>query len=296
MKLRKLTTLIAALGLVAFSANAITTNITNREIRDPRQLKVILDDNFYSLESTPTFKGPIQQAAAGTGYSYNLINVTNSTQAGNLRGWRVNVTGTTTNTDLQCVHGYLTGPATPTFAANAAVYPLSAWLDLPDTTTFAGAAVVSGVRAIIDANNNTLGSASASVESAIFYGQTWASAGTIDAGLFIAAGAGTTIDSVLEIGGSGTMGVILDLRSMQTSGYADNLMTLVRGGPQDATAQTHFGIYVGDSATRSAIAAETPATSQGSLYINTTGELFICVTQPGSGADQWEKVTTTAAD
>ena len=113
---------------------------------------------------------------------------------------------------------------------------------------------------------------------------------------FAAAGAGTTIDSVLEIGGSGTMGVILDLRSMQTSGYADNLMTLVRGGPQDATAQTHFGIYVGDSATRSVIAAETPATSQGSLYINTTGELFICVTQPGSGADQWEKVTTTAAD
>ena len=238
--------------------------------------------------------GPYQQTATGAdGWSYNLVSLTAGAGA-NLRGWRVNLTtpAAFTNADMQCVHGYLTAGTTPTVAASAAMSPLSAWLDLPDTTTFAGAAVISGARVIFDANNNTLGSAEAGVEAAIIYAQTWASAGTIDAGLFIAAGAGTTIDSLIETGGSGTVGVLIDVRSMQTAGYGDALLTILRGGPQDATAQTHFGIFAGDQTTKAAVAAEVGAASAGSVYFSTAGKMYVCTAQPST----WQLVTTTAAD
>ena len=253
---------------------------------------VTLDDLSGSLTGVT---GPFQQTATGAdGWSYNLVSLTSAGAGANLRGWRVNMTtpAAATNGDMQNVHGYLTLGATPTVAASAAMSPLSGWLEMPDSVTFAGAAVISGARVIFDANNNALGSAAAGVEAAIIYGQTWASAGTVDAGLFIAAGAGTTIDSLIETGGSGTVGVLLDVRSMQTAGYADALLTIVRGGPQDATAQTHWGMFAGDQTTRSAVAAEVGAASAGSVYYSTAGKIYICTAQPST----WQLVTATAAD
>ena len=240
-----------------------------------------------------TLTGPIQQTATdASGYSYNLLAVTAAADA-NIRGWRVNVSSgnAQTNTDMQCVHGYLTAGTTPTYAANAAVYPLSAWLDLPDSSTFAGASVVAGVRSIIDANNNAIGSAAASVESALFYGQTWAGSGTIDDGIFIAAGAGTTIDSVLELGGTGTFGTIFDLTSVQTSGFISNHLTIVKGGPSD-DAGRHFSISAGPATSRAEVVAAVGAASAGSVYFSTAGKMYICT----AGASTWQKVTTSGAD
>ena len=240
-----------------------------------------------------TLTGPIQQTATdASGYSYNLLAVTAAADA-NIRGWRVNVSSgnAQTNTDMQCVHGYLTAGTTPTYAANAAVYPLSAWLDLPDSSTFAGASVVAGVRSIIDANNNAIGSAAASVESALFYGQTWAGTGTIDDGIFIAAGAGTTIDSVLELGGTGTFGTIFDLTSVQTSGFISNHLTILKGGPSD-DAGRHFSISAGPATSRAEVVAAVGAASAGSVYFSTAGKMYICT----AGASTWQKVTTADAD
>ena len=250
-------------------------------------------NSVTTLSGSVTLSGPIQQTVTdASGYSYNLLDVTAAADA-NIRGWRVNVTSgnAQTNTDMQCVHGYLTAGTAPTYAANAAVYPLSAWLDLPDSSTFAGASVVAGVRSIIDANDNALGSAAASVESALFYGQTWASSGSIDDGIFIAAGAGTTIDSVLELGGSGTFGAIFDLTSVQTAGFLTNHLTILKGGPSD-DAGRHFSISAGPETTRAGVRSAVGAASAGSVYFSTAGKMYICTT----GASTWEKVTTTAAD
>ena len=238
--------------------------------------------------------GAYQQTATGAdGWSYNLVSLTAGAGA-NLRGWRVNMTtpAAYTNGDMQNIHGYLTMGATPTVSASAAMSPLSGWIELPDGVTFAGAAVISGARVIFDPNNNALGSANAGVESAIIYAQTWAASGTIDAGLFIAAGAGTTIDSLIETGGSGTVGVLIDVRSMQTAGYGDALLTIVRGGPQDATAQTHWGMFAGDQTTRAAVASEVGAASAGSVYFSTAGKIYICTAQPST----WQLVTATTND
>ena len=287
--------------LVCGVALGQVTTWTLRNVVDPPDLRdgltadmTDISDTLADLEpESITLTGPFQQAVNGaSGYSYNLISLTNAA-AGNLRGWRVNLTSPAsyTNGDMQCVHGYLTAGATPTYAAGSAVYPLSAWLDLPNGSTFAGASVVAGVRSIIDANNNTLGSASAGVESAIFYGQTWASAGTVDSGLFIAAGAGTTIDSMIEGGGSGTISSIIDMTSMQTAGNLTAPLTIFKGGPSD-DAGRHFSITVGPETTMAAVSSAVGAASAGSVYFSTAGKMYICTT----GASTWEKVTTTAED
>jgi len=226
-------------------------------------------DGGYQISGT----GAVQfTQTSASGYSFNLVDVTSAGSGANLRGWRVNVTSAASATvgDTQCIHGYLTLGATPTISASAAVYPLSAWLDLPDTTTFSGAAVVAGCRVIVDPNNNAIGSAAAGVESAIFYGQTWASTGTIDSGLFLAAGAGSTIDSAIELG-SGTFGRVIDL----TSWGADTVLPLVVGGPKDATGLAHWGFFVGDATDHASIVAEVGGTSYGSLYASTAGKLWV---------------------
>jgi len=295
---------VIALLLVAAGMFAAFTDIASPQyygkINIPKAYTA-LDANFATLESggsdisvgALTVAGPYQQSVTGaSGYSYNLVSLTAAADS-NLRGWRVNLTtpNAVTNTDLQCVHGYLTAGTAPTFAANAAVYPLSAWLDLPDGSTFAGASVVAGVRSIVDANNNALGSAAASVESSIFYGQTWASAGTVDSGLFIAAGAGTTIDSMIEGGGSGVIDTVIDMTSMQTAGNLTNSLTLFVGGPSD-DAGRHFSITIGDATTRAEVVRDVGAASAGSLYLSTAGKMYLCT----AGASTWGKVTTTAAD
>ena len=246
----------------------------------------------YTHKGNVTFTGTIQQAITGTGYSLNLLDVQESTSGGNTRGLRVNVTGhATSQGDMQGVHAFLDFPATPTLAANAAIYPLSAWLDIANTTTFSTGQVIAGVRAIVDPNNNAMGSALAGVESALFYGQIWGSTGTMDAGLFLAPGAGTTMDSGIEFGGSGTLGVIIDVRSMQTSGFGDALLSIVRGGPQDAAQLTHWGMFAGDATTRAGVQSETGAVSVGSVYFSTAGKIYM-----STSTNTWQLVTTSGAD
>jgi len=227
----------------------------------------------YIDVGTADLTAPFQQKDyAASGYSYNLVDL-QCTTGNSLRGWRVNLSSnpSSTITDLQCVHGYLTAAASSTVAAGGAIYPLSAWIDVPDGITFAGASVVAGLRVIFDANTNALGSAAAGVESALVYAQTWASAGTIDAGLFIAAGAGSTIDSLIELGGSGTVGRIIDL----TSWGADTVVELVRGGPKDATGLAHWVFAVGDATDHASIVAEVGGSAYGSMYASTAGKLWV---------------------
>jgi hypothetical protein len=214
--------------------------------------------------------GTLQMASSGTGYSHNLISVTST--EGNTRALRVNLTtnASVASGDLQCVHGYLTLGTSATIAAAAAVYPLSAWLDIPDSTTVGAGTVLAGCRVIFDPNNNALGSGTLGCESALFYGQTWASTGTIDAGLFLAAGAGSTIDSAIELG-SGTFGVIMDM----TSWGKDTTMILAKGGPKDATETAHWVFAVGDADSHADIVTALGGTSYGSLFMSTTGAIWV---------------------
>jgi hypothetical protein len=96
----------------------------------------------------------IQTAQTGTGYSLNLISVTSTTASGNTRGLRVNTTTSPsiTHGDLQCVHGYLTMGAGVTLGTGAAIYPLSAWIDLPSDITTGSGNVIAGLRVIFDPN------------------------------------------------------------------------------------------------------------------------------------------------
>lgn len=217
--------------------------------------------------------GAIQLTQQGTGYSFNLISVTSNSASANTRALRVNLTTSASiaHGDLQCVHGYLTLGTSASLANNAAVYPLSAWLDIPNTTTVGTGTVLAGVRAIFDANNNALGSGTVGCESAIFYGQTWASTGTIDAGLFLAAGAGTTIDSAIELGGTGTFGEIIGA----TSWGKDATMIIVKGGPKDTTELAHWVFAVGDADSHAAIVAALGGTAYGSLFMSTTGAIWV---------------------
>lgn len=239
--------------------------INGRWTFDSGNLPVYIDTGTADLTA------PFQQKDyAASGYSYNLIDL-QCTTGNSLRGWRVNLSAnpSATVTDLQCVHGYLTLPASATVAAGGAIYPLSSWIDVPDGITFAGASVVAGLRVIFDANSNDL--RSSGIESALIYAQTWASAGQIDAGLFIAGGAGTTIDSLIEYGGSGTLGVALDF----TSWGANTPLILVQGGPKDATGLAHWKFAVGDATDHASIVAELGGTSYGSMYASTAGKLWV---------------------
>ena len=211
-------------------------------------------------------------AMTGEGYSLNLLSVVSTATAGEgTRGLRVNATtsDSITTGDLQCVHGYLTLGSSAGIAANAAVYPLSAWIDIPDSTTVGSGAVLAGLRVIFDANNNDL--RGGGIESALIYAQTWASAGQIDSGLFIAAGAGTTIDSLIEFGSPGSRigSAVIDL----TSWGEDTPMTLLLGGPSD-NAGAHLKICAGDQTDHAGIVSEVGGASNGSLYLSTSGALF----------------------
>lgn len=59
-------------------------------------------------------------------------------------------------------------------------------------------------------------------------------------------------------------------------------------------------VVSGDAATRAAALAECPATAPdsigiGSIYLSTTGVVYVRVAAAGAATD-WQKVTTTAAD
>ena len=249
-----------------------------------RQAQFDSDVNFdgaITMTSTLTLTGAIQATISGSGYSLNLIAVTAAAGAAT-RGLRVNCTtdASAAQGDLQCIHGYLTLGNSASIAANAAVYGLSSWVDIPDTTTVGSGTVVAGARIIFDPNNNALGSGTAGCESALLYMQTWASTGTIDAGLFISAGAGSTIDTAIELG-SGTFGEIIGL----TSWEKDTTLKLVVGGPKDATETSHWQFVVGDATSDHAtILADVGASAYGSVYFSTAGEIWY------NKAGTWTKV------
>ena len=220
---------------------------------------------------------PFDKTITGEGWSLNRLAVVSTATVGEgTRGLRINMTTSPgiASGDLQCFHGYLTLGLAASVANGAAISPLSGWIEIPDTTTFGATGVVCGARIIFDAQNNALGKGNAGIESALIYAQTWAGTGTIDAGLRIAAGVGTTIDSLVEWSGLGTqLGTVLDF----TSGWGLNTpMQLVVGGPSSDVTM-HFQIAIGVQANDADITAEIGAASDGSAYFSTSGALFIRV-------------------
>lgn len=216
----------------------------------------------------------IQKSITGEGYSLNLISVTSTATVGEgTRALRANLTTSAgiASGDLQCFHGYLTLGSGASLAANAAVYPLSGWIDVPDGTSIGAGCVIAGCRVIFDPNNNDLSAIGGGGESALFYGQTWASTGAIDHGLAVVAGAGTTIQNMLHLGGSGTVTRIIDL----TEWDADTMVLLVEAGLTDVTATAHFKIAAGDADSHAAIVAEVGASCIGSMYLSTVNGLWI---------------------
>jgi len=246
------------------------------------------------VHTSATLSGPFQQTVTdASGYSYNLVALTSVGSGANLRGWRVNLTSSNAATlgDMQCVHGYLTAGTTPTFAANAAVYPLSAWLDVPDTATLTGPNVVAGIRVIVDPNNNDMSAIAGGGESALFYGQTWASTGKIEHGLRVIAGAGTYIKNMLSIGGSGTFGTIIDI----TECGADTHLNLFGTGLQSAGARP-WKMGAGDATTSATVGAAMGATcGEGSIYWSTTGKGYIKAAHTGVDSADWVVFTTSTS-
>ena len=253
---------------------------------DDNDRTMVFDGSNFSITST----------GVASDWSHNLVSVTATAGAGEgTRGWRVNMTTAASATmgDMQCVHGYLTMGATPTLGAGAAIYPISAWLDLPDTTTTSTGNVICGVRSIVDANNNDLSGMAGGGESALFYGQTWASSGAIEHGLRIIAGAGTTIKNAISIGGSGTFSQMFDF----TEGQSGTALTHLMGfGLQDAAHGRLVGWWMGRLVTRAAIFAALPVTcGLGSMYFSSGGEAYIRVGNAGALTD-WEVINHEASD
>jgi len=214
----------------------------------------------------------------GTGYSFNLISVTGNTTSGNLRGWRVNMTTQNglTHGDLQCVHGYLTLGSSNTLGTGAAVYPLSAWIDVPSDLTIGSGNVMAGLRVIWDGNGLDLSTTAAMPgggESALIYAQTWASGGKIFHGLRLVAGASSTIKNYISIGGAGHTNTTAVIDA--TDWGANTTMLLLHGGPKDTVATAQFKIAIGDAnGSAAAILADIGASAYGSIYLSTAGELW----------------------
>jgi hypothetical protein len=250
--------------------------------------------SVFRLETDAIKVGmPFQMTQTGTGYSFNLVSVTGTTASGNLRGWRVNVTtsASITHGDLQCIHGYLTLGATNTLATNAAVYPLSAWIDVPSDLTTGTGNLIAGLRVIFDANGLDLSSLAGGGESALIYAQKWSdSGGDLEHGLRIVCGGGTgSIKNAISVAstGSATLGRFLDW----TEGPAgfQEFATLPLADAQSR----HVIIYMGDSATNAAVFAEVSVTAGlGSQYWSSAGQMYIRVNNAGVEAD-WQVVDTS---
>lgn len=217
-----------------------------------------------------------QLAQTDSGYSLNLVSVTADGASNNTRGWRVNVTTTASQTqgDLQGIHTYLTTGSSVTLGTNAAVYGLSAWVDIPSDITLGSGHVIAGERIIFDGNGVDFTGMAGGGESALLYMQTWGGVATqLDFGVRVVAGASTTIDSAFSAGGSGTIGDIIDL----TDWEKDTLLRLVLGGPKDGNEDSHWTFCVGDKDSDGDIATEVGAASDGSLYVSTAGNLYLNV-------------------
>jgi hypothetical protein len=178
-----------------------------------------------------------------------------------------------------------------TLATNAAVYPLSAWIDVPSDLTTGSGNLIAGLRVIFDANNLDLSSLAGGGESALIYAQKWSdSGGDLEHGLRIVCGGGTgSIKNAISVAstGSATLGRFLDWTEGPT-GFQE-FATL----PTVDAQSRHLVIYMGNSATNAAVFAEVSVVAGlGSLYISSAGQLYIRVNNAGVEAD-WQVVDTS---
>jgi len=213
------------------------------------------------------------------------LSVVNPTGSHALRGLRVNVdpdAGATVG-DTQAVHGRVTMPADATLASGAGAAPIFSWLILGSGAALSNNGVTAAVRAIVDVGTNDYGAAT-NGENAIFYGQTWATAGTIQSGIRIVAGNTSTMDHLISFGGQGTLGTVFDF----TEWDQDTTLRLLEGGPRDAGATEHLGIWIGDAVNADAVQAAHPVASAGSVYISTAGFMAICTAN-----NTWQTVDVT---
>ena len=236
---------------------------------------------------------PIEIEQLAEGWSLNLIKVVSTATVGEgTRGLRINMqpSDSIASGDMQCFHGYMTLGADPELAAGAAISPLSAWLDVPDDTTVGAGAVLCAVRAIFDPNNNDLSVIAGGGESALFYGQTWASTGTLDHGLAIIAGAGSTIDNCIH-----AVGTFTRLLDFSECAGPDANVNIATWPTREATGRI-IQWYMGDLATRATIRAFTgDLISEGSMYFSSAGEAFMKVASTTADTD-WEVINHEAAD
>jgi hypothetical protein len=234
-----------------------------------------------------------QTPATEDNWGVNQITVTSPGSSKHVRALRVNIapaTGGVTVGDMQAIHGRATISADDTTAANTSIHSGFFWNICENGMTLGTASIIAPVRAIFSPGTNDL--TNGGDACAIFYGQTWATAGQIDSGLFLAAGAGSTIASAIELAGSGTFGQALDFGS---AAGANDLFTFATLPTQDAQTRRIL-IYSGDSSTRAAVFAEVSVVcATGSLYFSSAGEVFIRKDNAGASTD-WAALAWLAAD
>jgi len=130
-------------------------------------------------------------------------------------------------------------------------------------------------------------------ESALYYGQTWATAGQIEFGLRLIAGATSTIKNAISVGGSGTVNTFFEIGEAQPASTLSNLFGF---GLTDAAHGRKVGWWMGRLVTRAAIFAALPVTcGLGSMYFSSGGEAYIRVGSAGAATD-WEVISHAAAD
>jgi len=225
---------------------------------------------------------PIQMEQEGTGLgkpnlALNNIRIVNTgVTTDDTRGFQINMTSGGDGQVMagtECFRAYITLVAGDEIAAGAGIVGFYSFLDMPDDLTIAASALLVGFRSVIYAHNNDLSAIAGGGESALFYGQTWGiGTGSIDSGIRIVAGAGTTIGHAFGLGGVGTFETMID----NTEWPKDTTLIILEGGPTDATETAHFRIAAGRSASHAAIAAELGGCSEGSAYFSVaTGQLYI---------------------
>ena len=249
------------------------------------------DSAYVDMEGDATFNsvtaGFIDLTATTTADDWSVSHYNITAGSGdNVRAFRATLTGTADSIkDLTAVHGRTIVPASATIDATGnSIQSVFGWTQIGASLTAGAGTVISANRAILTGGANDLRNIAGGGQSAIFHGMLWDDNSEIDSGIFFAIGDNNTIDSLIEVGGGSTVGTIIDL----TSGGSekDTLLTLLRGGPMDATETQTLGIFAGDSTDHATIHAEVGACSYGSLYISTAGELW-----RKSSAGQWESLS-----
>lgn len=242
-----------------------------------------------------------QTPAAADNWGVNQFSVTAPGSSKSIRGLRVNVTaadGGITVGDTQAIHGRVTISADDTTANTSSQNAGFFWLILENGVTNGTGTNYAGVRSIISPGTNDLRFQGDS--AALFYGQTWATAGQIDAGVFISAGATSTIRSAFETGGSGTFTQGLNFAT--AGGNDGDTAWVFAAMPTTDDSSRHMKVFVGDSVTRAAVEAEYQTdgaangyAGKGTIYISSGGEMYIKVNDVGAATD-WEVFAHSAAD